>query len=319
MKKVADPKFLESTVSDVARWAQKHIAPQSQTNWGDAAGKFWHNHGGKVMGGLGGVAAGALGAAAIPKKKRGNLSWLLPLLAGGAGVAGGHYFGDRGISKLAAAALKPDAPAAAATPAARTSTPLARDARPGGRMPNNANMSKVAFIAKVAFENPLGGVDWSKLWNENKGKIIGGLGGAALGGLGGAMMNGEDENGETHGVRNGVLGALAGLGLGAGGGHLYDDPAALAKLKGLVGLGGDDAAPAAPGMSTGAKVGLGAAGGAAAGGAGALALRRFRGRNPAVAAARGNRSRMANIMRALGYSMAPAAGAVGGGYAGSQF
>jgi hypothetical protein len=52
----------------------------------------------------------------------------------------------------------------------------------------------------------------------------GALAGAALGGLGGAMTGGEDEEGETHRLRNALLGMTGGALAGAGGTHLYNDP-----------------------------------------------------------------------------------------------
>jgi len=66
---------------------------------------------------------------------------------------------------------------------------------------------------------------WAKLDPATKATILAAGGGAAVGGLGGAMIPSQDEEtGETHRLRNALIGSLAGAGVG-GAGQRYGIPA----------------------------------------------------------------------------------------------
>ena len=59
---------------------------------------------------------------------------------------------------------------------------------------------------------------WNNLNPAAKGALVGG----GLGLAGGALNSGEDEHGETHRLRNALLGGVGGAAVGAGGAHFYD-------------------------------------------------------------------------------------------------
>ena len=59
---------------------------------------------------------------------------------------------------------------------------------------------------------------WDNLNPAAKGALVGG----GLGLAGGALNSGEDEHGETHRLRNALLGGAGGAAVGAGGAHFYD-------------------------------------------------------------------------------------------------
>ena len=61
------------------------------------------------------------------------------------------------------------------------------------------------------------GMGWDNLNPAAKGALVGG----GLGLAGGALNSGEDEYGETHRLRNALLGGAGGAAVGAGGAHLY--------------------------------------------------------------------------------------------------
>lgn len=149
-----------------------------------------------------------------------------------------------GLAKVAADALTTVPPRT--KPAVAAAKPISQGVGHGGPIDNNsgaaaltkqaspaitsvavlgdvaaAALTKVAGIAEVP---SLSDINWRGIWDKNKNAIIGGGVGALAGGLGGGLMNGEDAEGETHTGRNAGLGALAGLALGAGGGHLLDRP-----------------------------------------------------------------------------------------------
>jgi len=80
------------------------------------------------------------------------------------------------------------------------------------------------------------GTAWESYDDATKAKILSTLGGAAVGGGAGALVASRDKDGQTHRMRNALLGSLAGAGVGYGGAE-YGVPAAdraAAKLQELL-------------------------------------------------------------------------------------
>lgn len=93
---------------------------------------------------------------------------------------------------------------------------------------NSELNTKHLLPARHALEAQLANLD-----PQTKAMLLGAGGGALLGGVGGAMVPSEDaETGETHRLRNALIGGLAGAGIG-GAGARYGAPAAESALPAI--------------------------------------------------------------------------------------
>jgi hypothetical protein len=276
---------------------------------------------GGVLGGLGGTAVEALINKLTGRSGGEPEVGIGTAIGAGLGAAGGGFGGymlarrrpEEAKARLIAKLKEDPGLLSRGVPKATISAARAEQKKTASTPDEEITVTILADIASASLNKTAGDIDWQKLWADHKGKIIGGLGGAALGGLGGAMLP-SGEGDDDHTVRNGGLGALAGLAAGLGGGYLYDNPDAVAKLKSLVGI--------KPERSVASRVGGGAIGAGVGGGLGFLAnkgLRRLSTRgdiDPLAGVSRGG-GKFGALGKALRYGL-PAAGAAAGGYVGAR-